>query len=96
MWNIGFFSLFAMLFVLMTNTPSMGFIQQVHWDYVVFLDLEGSSSDSNMSAALTNLREFALAVRVLGSYTRGSDRTVHVLPRFTATAISDLLCGSHG
>ena len=46
-----------------------------------------------MAAALSNLREFVLTLRVLGSYTKGTTRTVQVHERFTASSISDLLCG---
>ena len=66
---------------------------KVHWDYIVYIDLDGSSADPAMAAALSNLREFVLTLRVLGSYTKGTTRTVQVHERFTASSISDLLCG---
>ena len=60
---------------------------------MVFIDLDGSIADPEMAAAITNLREFALTLRILGSFTRGADRTVHHQARYTASSISDILCG---
>ncbi len=38
------------------------------WDYVFFVDIEGHQSDSNVQAALDELRDKASYIKVLGSY----------------------------
>lgn len=40
------------------------------WDYVFFVDLEGHISDDNITAALKELEESTVQVKVLGSYPR--------------------------
>jgi chorismate mutase/prephenate dehydratase len=38
------------------------------WQYVFFIDLEGHQQDGNVAAALTELREKAAFMKILGSY----------------------------
>ncbi|MBI5877713.1 MAG: prephenate dehydratase [Chloroflexi bacterium] len=40
------------------------------WDYVFYCDFDGHMDDENVSAALADLRERAMRVKVLGSYPR--------------------------
>jgi prephenate dehydratase len=37
------------------------------WEYVIYLDFDGSSGEANVEKALDHLKEFA-EVKVLGSY----------------------------
>lgn len=39
-----------------------------HFDYLFYVDLEASMADPNAQNALSNLKEFATFLRVLGSY----------------------------
>ncbi len=45
------------------------------WDYVFFLDLEGHAEEANVRAALDQLRQECLFLKVLGSYPREEIRT---------------------
>ena len=38
------------------------------WEYVFFLDIEGHQSDSQVAAALAELKQAAAFLKVLGSY----------------------------
>ncbi|MFZ5502978.1 MAG: prephenate dehydratase [Pseudomonadota bacterium] len=38
------------------------------WEYVFYLDVEGHQSDANVAAALTELKQVAAFVKILGSY----------------------------
>ena len=38
------------------------------WEYVFFLDMEGHQSDANVARALTQMREIAAFLKILGSY----------------------------
>ena len=40
------------------------------WSYVFFIDLEGHNQDANIRAALDEIDQDALEVRLLGSYPR--------------------------
>ncbi|KNC99039.1 uncharacterized protein SPPG_05990 [Spizellomyces punctatus DAOM BR117] len=40
------------------------------WEYVLYIDVDGSSLDAPLANAIKNLEEFASHVRVLGSYPR--------------------------
>lgn len=40
------------------------------WDYVFFVDIEGHTSDENISAVLKELEENSVQIKVLGSYPR--------------------------
>lgn len=42
--------------------------KQMPWEYIFFADCQGHEADDNMQAALKQLGEMALFVRVLGSY----------------------------
>ncbi|HEY4633285.1 MAG TPA: ACT domain-containing protein, partial [Candidatus Limnocylindrales bacterium] len=44
------------------------------WEYVFWVDLDGSSADPATAAALDELRGVAVMVRLLGSYARAMDR----------------------
>ncbi len=43
------------------------------WKYYFYLDFEGKESDTNIANALSNLREIAKEVKVLGSYKTGKN-----------------------
>jgi chorismate mutase/prephenate dehydratase len=38
------------------------------WEYIFFVDIEGHQSDAKVAAALTELKQVAAFVKVLGSY----------------------------
>ncbi len=38
------------------------------WEYVFYMDIEGHQADSNVAAALAELKQVAAFVKVLGSY----------------------------
>ncbi|KAI8811182.1 prephenate dehydratase [Cladochytrium replicatum] len=40
------------------------------WEYVLYIDIDGSTSDFPVANAIKNLEEFALTVKVLGCYPR--------------------------
>ena len=40
------------------------------WDYLFYIDIVGSTADSKVMRALDHLGEYALTLRVLGSYSR--------------------------
>ncbi|RKO87866.1 Prephenate dehydratase-domain-containing protein [Blyttiomyces helicus] len=40
------------------------------WEYVIYIDVDGSTADAAVANAIANLHEFAIKVRVLGSYPR--------------------------
>ena len=42
--------------------------KQMPWEYIFFVDVQGHESDENVQAALKELSEISLFVRVLGSY----------------------------
>ena len=42
--------------------------KQMPWEYIFFVDCQGHEADESMSAALAELEQMALFVRVLGSY----------------------------
>ncbi len=42
--------------------------KQANWDYVFFLDISGHKDDTNVAAALSDLREKVSICKVLGSY----------------------------
>jgi len=47
-----------------------GSIEPGRWDYAFVVDFNASTDQSINEAALSNLREFAVKVRILGQYTR--------------------------
>lgn len=66
-------SLHAMLEPLANNSISMTRIEsrpsrQGMWNYVFFIDIEGHMDDDNVKKALTELKDAASVVKVLGSY----------------------------
>ena len=38
------------------------------WEYVFYMDIEGHQADKNIAAALTELKQLAAFVKILGSY----------------------------
>ncbi|KAJ3288164.1 hypothetical protein HK104_008313 [Borealophlyctis nickersoniae] len=53
------------------SRPSTRSIQKSKpWEYFLYIDVDGSTSDPPVANALTNLKEFATEVAVLGSYPR--------------------------
>lgn len=48
--------------------------RQNAWEYVFWVELDADAAESGTSAALTELRSVAAMVRVLGSYSRATDR----------------------
>jgi chorismate mutase / prephenate dehydratase len=42
--------------------------KQMPWEYIFFADVQGHEADPQVQAALAELGEMALFVRVLGSY----------------------------
>ncbi|KAI9199356.1 prephenate dehydratase [Polychytrium aggregatum] len=40
------------------------------WEYVLYIDFDGSTADEKVIKALKNIEEFALSIRILGSYPR--------------------------
>jgi prephenate dehydratase len=38
------------------------------WEYLFYIDFYGSTGDPNVKHALDNLQEYAITLRVLGSY----------------------------
>jgi chorismate mutase/prephenate dehydratase len=38
------------------------------WEYVFYVDIEGHQSDAKVAAALSQLKQIAAFVKVLGSY----------------------------
>jgi chorismate mutase/prephenate dehydratase len=66
-------ALHSALGVLSSHEINMTFIQshptkQTPWEYMFFVDVEGHQSDAQLSAALRELRDHTLVLRVLGSY----------------------------
>ena len=66
-------ALHSALGVLSRHRINMTFIQshptkQTPWEYMFFVDVEGHQSDPPLSAALEELRDHTLVLRVLGSY----------------------------
>jgi prephenate dehydratase len=43
------------------------------WEYVIYLDFDGSTAEENVKKALAHLNEFA-EVKVLGSYAKNQQR----------------------
>ena len=42
--------------------------RQGMWNYVFFIDIEGHTDDPNVAKAISELKETASVVKVLGSY----------------------------
>ena len=40
------------------------------WDYMFFIDIEGHAEDGEVAAALQEMRQQAMLLKVLGSYPR--------------------------
>jgi len=60
---------FAYRFVNLTKIESRP-LQGKPWEYLFYIDLIGSTSDDVTKRALDHLGEYAVTVRVLGSYPR--------------------------
>lgn len=45
--------------------------QRKSWDYVFFVEVSGHPADPNVAAALEELREYCLSVRLLGAWRKG-------------------------
>jgi chorismate mutase/prephenate dehydratase len=43
------------------------------WEYLFFVDVEGHQQDENVAQALTEMRERATFVKILGSYPMAPD-----------------------
>ena len=40
------------------------------WEYILYIEFEGTTSDPSVQKALDNLKEYTLSIRVLGSFPR--------------------------
>jgi len=52
-----------------------------HWEYITYVDIEGTTKEKKVLNALKNLEELTSALRVLGSYERGVNRHLEAKKR---------------
>lgn len=63
-----------------------------HWEYITYVDVEGSTCEERVQNALRHLREMTSALTVLGSYPRGYNRRLEAKQRRYRSESSALLC----
>ena len=66
-----------------------------HWEYITYIDIEGTTKEQKVLNAINHLKELTSALRVLGSYERGVNRHLEAKKRLKRSG-SALLGGSVG